>query len=91
LYWQINDADQVAQLRSRSLRDESLSNPADVLADGTVHAHAGSGPQGAPLLILERLVQPQGHPALQWRLLVATDTRRCRRRCSGFAVCWRCR
>ncbi len=74
LYWQINDADQVPQLRSRSLWDESLSNPADRLADGVVHAHDGTGPQGAPLLVLERLVRPQDQPAMQWRVLVAADT-----------------
>ncbi len=74
LYWQIDDADQVAQLRSRSLWDDILSSPADVLADGVVHAHDGTGPQGAPLLMLERLVRPQDHPAMQWRLLVAADT-----------------
>lgn len=74
LYWQINDADQVARLRSRSLWDSSLANSADSLADGAVHVHAGTGPQGAPLLVLERLVRPQDHPALQWRVLVAADT-----------------
>ncbi|MEO7940455.1 MAG: ATP-binding protein [Burkholderiaceae bacterium] len=74
LYWQINGADQVAQLRSRSLWDSTLSNQADALDDAVVHVHTGVGPQGAPLLVLERLVRPQAQPALQWRLLVAADT-----------------
>ncbi len=74
LYWQINDADQVAQSRSRSLWDTQLSNISDTLADGAVHAHAAAGPQGAPLLVLERAVRSAQIPSGRWRLLVAADT-----------------
>jgi len=74
LYWQINNSDQSALLRSRSLWDASLANAADDLGDGALHAHAGSGPMGAPLLVLERVVRPADFPDLRWRLLVAADT-----------------
>ena len=75
LYWQINDADQAALLRSRSLWDASLANAADDPGDGAVHAHAAAGPQGAPLLVLERVVRPVEFAGLRWHLLVAADTR----------------
>lgn len=74
LYWQINNADQQALLRSRSLWDMRLDNAADELDDATVHAHAGTGPQGAPLLVLERVVRSAQRPDIRWRLLVAADT-----------------
>lgn len=74
LYWQINDAQQTALLRSRSLWDTSLANLADHLDDGAVHVHAAVGPQGAPLLVLERVVRPADVPGTHWRLLVAGDT-----------------
>lgn len=74
LYWQINGAEQAVLLRSRSLWDTSLANPPDVLADGALHVHSGLGPQGVPLLVLERLVRPEAMPEQRWRLLVAGDT-----------------
>ncbi|MCZ4316277.1 sensor histidine kinase [Comamonadaceae bacterium G21597-S1] len=75
LYWQLNDADQGALLRSRSLWDTRLANAPDALGDATVHAHAGTGPQDAPLLVLERVVRSPDQPGTRWRLLVAADSR----------------
>ncbi len=75
LYWQLNDARQQALLRSRSLWDMRLDNAADLLDDAAVHVHAGTGPQEAPLLVLERIVRAPQQPDLRWRLLVAADTR----------------
>ena len=78
LYWQI---DQMAPdghgragvLRSRSLWDTSLALQADALADGAVHVHEVPGPQGAPLLALERTVRAADKDAARWRLIVAAD------------------
>ncbi len=60
-------------LRSRSLWDTSLTLQVDALADGAVHMHEVSGPQGAPLLVLERTVRAEGVDAARWRLIVAAD------------------
>jgi signal transduction histidine kinase len=60
LYWQVDGADQAQQrgvLRSRSLWDATLSVPPDVLADGVVHVHEVTGPDGAALLLVERTVK----------------------------------
>ncbi len=75
LYWQISSNDQSALLRSRSLWDTRLANAADDLGDATVHAHVATGPQGVPLLVLERVVRSVDRREAQWRLLVAADTR----------------
>lgn len=90
LYWQVDGAGLVQQrgvLRSRSLWDAALSLPKDVLADGVVHVHEGTGPDGAALLLVERTVKRDrggdgggdaggddvvGTP---WRLTVAADLR----------------
>jgi signal transduction histidine kinase len=74
LYWQIDGAEQEALLRSRSLWDARLDNAPDELDDATVHAHAGTGPQGTRLLVLERVVRSPQWPDIRWRLLVAADT-----------------
>lgn len=79
LYWQVDgiEGERVAPalLRSRSLWDTALSVPADVLADGEVHAHDTVGPDGTRLRVLERVVRPDERPATAWRLSVAQDTR----------------
>ena len=70
LYWQVDGAGQPQQrgaLRSRSLWDATLSLPGDVLADGVVHVHEGTGPGGAGLLLVERTVTRDG---ARWRLIV---------------------
>jgi len=82
LYWQVDGAGQVQQrgaLRSRSLWDAALSLPNDVLADGVVHVHEGTGPDGAALLLVERTVKRDGGGGVAvgtpWRLTVAADVR----------------
>lgn len=54
LYWQVQAAETV--LRSRSLWDADLALPPDGLPTGGVHRHRIDGPDGAPLLVLERTV-----------------------------------
>ena len=83
LYWQLDadggvSAPQRGVLRSRSLWDAQLQAPPDALADGTVHWHELSGPDGAPLLLAERLLRPEAASAGAWRLLVAADLRETR-------------
>jgi signal transduction histidine kinase len=81
LYWQLDERardapgarDRPGVLRSRSLWDTSLQLQADALADGSVHVHEGTGPQGARLLMLERTVQADAAPGSRWRLVVAAD------------------
>ena len=73
LYWQINRGDQSALLRSRSLWDTTLANAQDHLAHGALHVHRGVGPQGVPVLVLERVVQAPELSGAPWRLLVAAD------------------
>lgn len=78
LYWQVDamapdGRSRVGALRSRSLWDTSLALQADALTDGAVHVHEVVGPQGAPLLVLERTVRAEGVDAARWRLIVAAD------------------
>lgn len=78
LYWQVDamapdGRGRAGVLRSRSLWDTSLALQVDTLADGAVHVHEVAGPQGAPLLVLERTVRADGVEAARWRLIVAAD------------------
>lgn len=78
LYWQVDamapdGRGRAGVLRSRSLWDTSLTLQVDALADGAVHVHEVAGPQGAPLLVLERTVRAGGMDAARWRLIVAAD------------------
>lgn len=78
LYWQIDAGaggpPRRGVLRSRSLWDAMLTVPDDALADGTVHVHESTGPDGAPLLLVERSVRREADAAgTPWRLLVAAD------------------
>lgn len=79
LYWQVDRlADgqlpaAIAVLRSRSLWDQALAVPDDRPADGEVHRHAVSGPNGTPLLMIERLQRPLDGPGPAVRLIVAAD------------------
>lgn len=78
LYWQIDEMSRGGQerrgaLRSRSLWDTRLPLQADALADGALHVHEGPGPQGAPLLMLERSVRTGAVSGARWRLVVAGD------------------
>lgn len=78
LYWQLDavapdGGGRVGVLRSRSLWDTSLVLQVDALPDGAVHVHEAVGPQGAPLLVLERTVRAEGADTARWRLIVAAD------------------
>ena len=78
LYWQIDEMTPSGQerssvLRLRSLWDTRLQLQPDALADGALHVHEGVGPQGAPLLMLERALRTQALPESRWRLVVAGD------------------
>jgi len=55
LYWQIEAGE--LDLRSRSLWDYVLPLPDDVPQDGAPHVHEVPGPQGGPVLVLERALR----------------------------------
>jgi len=75
LYWQVDGegAHGLGLLRSRSLWDTVLTVPADRLDDGQVHIHRIGGPDGATLVMMERVVTLADHPGLPLRLIVAVD------------------
>lgn len=80
-YWQVEAYPQIASgeavvLRSRSLWDEVLHMPADVVADGAIHRHMIVGPAAQPVVALERTVRvPEVNAnANAWTLVVAGDT-----------------
>ncbi len=80
LYWQLDrlDADgqaRSAALRSRSLWDTELRLSADPLANGALHRHDSTGPQGEAVRVVERSLQSADQPPAHWRLMVAADTR----------------
>lgn len=52
LYWQVDTGNGL--LRSRSLWDYTLPMPTDEPGDGAIHAHRLDGPDGAPVLAVER-------------------------------------
>ena len=82
-YWQIDrraaqppaQSTQAGVLRSRSLWDQVLQLPPDVVLDGTVHTHTIPGPDGHPLLVLERSVRDPELTTAVWTLIVAADAR----------------
>ena len=79
LYWQVDriSPDQQTRagvLRSRSLWDTQLTLAADVLDDGNLHIHHGSGPQDARVMMIERTVRSADSPDARWRLAVAADS-----------------
>ena len=89
LYWQLDQISQNQQtragvLRSRSLWDTQLSLAADPLADGAVHVHHGTGPQGATVMLIERTVRSADSPDARWRLVVAADSRETLTAIQGF-------
>jgi signal transduction histidine kinase len=71
-YWQVAGPDGTPLARSRSLWDGVLTLPEDVLADGQLHRHAGTGPDGAPLVVAERSVVPAG-AEMRVRVAVAVN------------------
>ena len=56
LVWQVTDPSGTL-IRSRSLWDETITLPADDLADGAVHMHEIVGPDGGLYVALERQVR----------------------------------
>ncbi len=70
-YWQVGELGAVAA-RSRSLWDQVLPLPADVLTDGQVHRHAIDGPRGQRLIVVERAVVLPGLDR-RTRVAVAID------------------
>lgn len=80
LYWQLDAMGDDGQLRrgvlrSRSLWDAELRLEADALANGALHSHDSTGPQGETLRVVERSLQIAEQPQARWRLMVAADTR----------------
>ena len=74
LYWQVSPEPSGAVLRSRSLWDAALTLPADRIADGDVHQHVISGPNGANLFAVERVVGlPKAMGGGDFRAIVAID------------------
>lgn len=73
-YWQVDAPHRPGLLRSRSLWDQSISLPGDILGPGRVHAHRLPGPAGQKLLVRERQIQlPDGDRPVVLRLMVARD------------------
>ncbi|MEW6478454.1 MAG: sensor histidine kinase [Pseudomonadota bacterium] len=77
LYWQLDrlapdGSGREEVLRSRSLWDEALSLSVDTLADGQLHLHETTGPQGTRLRVAERALQIEGASG-RWRLMMAAD------------------
>jgi signal transduction histidine kinase len=79
LYWQLDvmgeGGTRRGVLRSRSLWDSELRLEADALADGGLHRHDSTGPQGEALRVVERSLLLSDGPGVRWRLMVAADTR----------------
>ncbi|HEY9010840.1 MAG TPA: sensor histidine kinase, partial [Devosia sp.] len=70
-YWQVEDPATQALVRSRSLWDEVLALPDPLVADGAVHLHELSGPNGALLIAVERTItEPDGR---SFRAMVTED------------------
>jgi len=85
LYWQIQDDEQHALIRSRSLWDHLLALPRDKLTLGVVHQHELPGPDGQSLLVREQqiIVFPETG-AHRVRIVVAIDRSDLLRARAGF-------
>ncbi len=74
LYWQIEDDNSGAQLRSRSLWENVIPLPPDELAVGATHRHRLQGPNGTYLMVSERSIRyPYGADTHQLRIATAAD------------------
>lgn len=75
LYWQLDEqgGDAGSGQRSRSLWDDRLEITGDAPADGQLHVHPATGPQGVAMLMVERSVHSAETPQRHWRLVVAGD------------------
>ncbi|WPL19220.1 Virulence sensor histidine kinase PhoQ [Thiorhodovibrio winogradskyi] len=86
-YWQIDRLGQAGVLRSRSLWDEVITLPKDVLRPGVLHAHRLSGPDGQSLLVRERIIRVGSGPAaVELRLILAQDRAELIRARANFAA-----
>lgn len=88
LYWQIQDDQDAVLLRSRSLWDQVLTLPDDILDQTAVHRHDVLGPRGEALIVLERsVVFPlEGGDSKELRLTAALDETEADRAVDDFAV-----
>lgn len=92
-YWQIdayprrpaNEGAGTAWLRSRSLWDEVLHLPLDVIADGSTHQHTLIGPAAQTLLALETTIRSPAPQSRAWTLIVAADARDTHAAITAFA------
>lgn len=86
LYWQIEDDNNGAQLRSRSLWEDVIGLPPDNIEPGAVHRHRLQGPHGTRLIVSERrLIYPQATAAHQLRIVAAADEKDVRAAVRQFA------
>lgn len=86
LYWQVRDDATRQLIRSRSLWDQELDLPDDLLTPGVVHVHDAIGPDGAKLLVHEQAIIADAGPAEhRVRLSVAIDRRELDQLRAGFA------
>ncbi len=88
-YWQVNAPERVfpdGVLRSRSLWDFVLTIPGDQLAQGEIHIHRLSGPNGQQLLASERTVMVEdAEGTVPVRLIAARDLREINQAIDNFA------
>jgi signal transduction histidine kinase len=86
LYWQIQDEERPTLLRSRSLWDNVIDLPKDILTPGAIHEHLLPGPAGQALIVRERqiLFQPNSEER-RVRLAVAVDKQTLLEARSAFA------
>ena len=80
VYWQVDRLGSFRTsalpgvLRSRSLWDDVLTVPEDVLIDGEIHEHQITTADEAHLGVVERIVSPAEQPEQSYRLIVAATT-----------------
>ena len=73
LYWQILQDGKVIE-KSRSVWDEELALPEDILPTGGYHEHTIDGPRGRSLLAIEKAITvKRGSEAFVFRASVALD------------------
>lgn len=84
LVWQVTDPSGTL-IRSRSLWDETITLPADDLADGAVHMHEIVGPDGGLYVALERQVRDAALGDRPFRVVVAVNHRDIEQATADFA------
>ncbi len=73
LYWQVEDVTGGGVVRSRSLWDSRLDLPADAEVDGAMHSREVTGPDGALLFAVDRVITEAN--GASFRAVVAEDHR----------------